>query len=133
MDWINVSQNSVSLSQYIRENHGLDTEKSYPYLPFPDTPEKANNFESECRFKPSTVGATDAGFMEIPEGNEARMINTNDFCVLFFINLFGIFQDALAAAVAAYGPISVGIDASHDSFQLYSHGIYEEENCSSKV
>ena len=55
------------------------------------------------------------------------------FVFYFFISLFGICQDALAAAVAAYGPISVGIDASHDSFQLYSHGIYEEENCSPKV
>ena len=83
MHWINVSQNSVSPSQYIRENHGLDTEKSYPYLPFPDSLEKAATFQTKCHFKPSTVGATDAGFMEIPEGDEARMINTNDICFLF--------------------------------------------------
>ena len=33
--------------KYVRDNHGLDTEKSYPYLPQ----------EDDCKFTPSTVGA----------------------------------------------------------------------------
>lgn len=58
------------------------------------------NQDDRCRYKPSASGATDTGFMDIPEGRE----------------------DKLKAAVATIGPISVAIDASHESFQLYSEG-----------
>ena len=83
---------------YIRDNHGLDTESSYPYTGHDDI----------CHFKRSSVGATDKGFVELPAGDEK----------------------ALAVAVAAHGPVSVGIDSSHISFQFYNHGIYDEPKCS---
>lgn len=86
--------------QYVKENHGIDTEKSYPYEAEDET----------CRFKKRTVGATDTGFTDIPEGDE----------------------EALMKAVATVGPVSVAIDASHESFQFYSSGVYYEPDCSSE-
>jgi len=84
--------------QYIIDNKGIDTEKSYPY-----TAQDGN-----CAFNKKTIGATISAFTDIATGDEK----------------------ALQKAVATIGPISVGIDASQDSFQSYTSGIYDEENCS---
>jgi len=64
--------------------------------------------DNQCRFKKDSIGATDTGFTDIKSKDE----------------------DALQEAVATVGPISVAIDASHPSFQLYSHGVYNEIFCS---
>jgi len=39
-------------------------------------------------------------------------------------------EDALKKAVATVGPVSVGIDASHFTFQLYRRGVYHARFCS---
>jgi cathepsin L len=64
--------------------------------------------DETCRFKTADVGATDTGFMDIKSKDES----------------------ALQQAVATVGPISVAIDASHSSFQLYKRGVYNEPRCS---
>ncbi|XP_065884407.1 procathepsin L-like [Dysidea avara] len=66
--------------------------------------------ESECVYKESCKGATCSRYVDISSGDEG----------------------ALQTAVANIGPISVAIDASHFSFQLYRNGIYDEEDCSSE-
>lgn len=86
--------------QYIKDNDGIDTESSYPYLAK----------DGKCHFKRRDVGAEDTGFTDIPHGDE----------------------QALKEAVASIGPISVAIDASHESFQLYESGVYVEPECSSE-
>lgn len=86
--------------QYIKENGGIDTEKSYPYEGIDDT----------CHYKKTDIGATDKGFVDIPTGDE----------------------DAMKKALATVGPISVAIDASHESFQFYSEGVYFEPQCDSE-
>lgn len=86
--------------RYIKENGGIDTEKSYPY----------EGIDDSCHFNKDTVGATDSGFVDIPEGDEKKMM----------------------LAVATVGPVSVAIDASHQSFQLYSEGVYNEPECDSQ-
>jgi len=67
--------------------------------------------DGTCRFKANAIGATLKGYVDIPTGNE----------------------QSLTAAIAANGPISVAIDASQYSFQLYSGGVYDEPNCSSTL
>jgi cathepsin L len=49
--------------KYIRDNHGVDTENSYPY----------EAHDSKCRFKNKTVGADDKGYVDLPSGNEAML------------------------------------------------------------
>jgi cathepsin L len=65
--------------------------------------------DGSCKFNPANVGATDSGFVDVKSKDE----------------------NALQQAVGTVGPVSVAIDASHASFQLYSHGIYYEPVCSS--
>jgi len=86
--------------QYVKDNKGIDTETSYPY----------EGEDDSCRFSETTVGATDKGFVDVPEGDEK----------------------ALKAALATVGPVSVAIDASQESFQFYHKGIYIEAGCSSE-
>ena len=83
--------------QYVKENHGIDTEESYPY----------EAEDEKCRYNKKNVGAVDVCFVDIAEGDE----------------------EMLMKAVATIGPVSVAIDASQESFQFYSHGIYNEPNC----
>lgn len=66
--------------------------------------------DKTCQYKPAASGATDKGFVDIPSGNEKK----------------------LQAAVATVGPVSIAIDASQESFQFYSKGVYIEKNCSTK-
>ncbi len=64
-----------------------------------------------CRFNESTVGATCNGFINIKSGNE----------------------DDLTSAIASVGPISVALDADHNSFKFYHSGVYYEPACQSGV
>lgn len=65
--------------------------------------------DEKCHYKESSIGATDRGFVDIDSGSEEQ----------------------LQAAVATIGPVSVAIDASHETFQLYSEGVYYDAECSS--
>jgi cathepsin L len=65
--------------------------------------------DQTCAYSAANVGATDTGFTDIKSGSEDDLVN----------------------AIATVGPISVAIDASHSSFQLYKKGVYYERSCSS--
>ncbi|XP_063216282.1 procathepsin L-like [Bacillus rossius redtenbacheri] len=65
--------------------------------------------DGSCRYNPKDKGATDKGFVDLESGSEEQ----------------------LQQAVAAVGPVSVAIDASRSSFQLYKDGVYFEPDCSS--
>lgn len=59
-------------------------------------------FHNIYRYNPANSGAIDVGYVDIPTGDEKL----------------------LKAAVATIGPVSVAIDASHQSFQFYSEGLF---------
>lgn len=61
-----------------------------------------SKFHNVYRYNPANSGAIDVGYIDIPTGNEKL----------------------LKAAVATIGPVSVAIDASHQSFQFYSEGLF---------
>eukprot|EP00026_Physarum_polycephalum_P010321 Phypoly_transcript_10480.p1 GENE.Phypoly_transcript_10480~~Phypoly_transcript_10480.p1 ORF type:complete len:408 (+),score=79.58 Phypoly_transcript_10480:33-1226(+) len=63
--------------------------------------------QGKCEFDASNVGATITGYTDVSSGSES----------------------ALQTAVAQQ-PVSVAIDASHESFQLYTSGVYYEPACS---
>ncbi|XP_059163590.1 procathepsin L-like [Physella acuta] len=63
----------------------------------------------KCAFKRATVGATEKSYKDIESGSE----------------------NALQQAVATVGPVSIAMDGSHSSFQMYGGGVYDEPACSS--
>lgn len=66
--------------------------------------------DGKCVFNAANVGATLSDCKDVPQGDEG----------------------ALANAINMIGPMSVAIDASHASFQLYTSGVYYEPECSSQ-
>lgn len=66
--------------------------------------------DGKCRYSSSKIGATVSGHMDVKPG-----------------------EDNLQEAVASVGPISVAIDANHQSFQLYHSGVYDEPDCTENL
>jgi len=60
-----------------------------------------------CSYDAKNIGATVSKYVDLPSQDES----------------------ALQKAVATVGPISIGMDASHDSFQTYKSGIYNDPAC----
>jgi len=60
-----------------------------------------------CKFKPADIGSTITTYTNIASGSESDLV-----------------------AKITEGPVSVAIDASHSSFQLYTSGVYYEPACS---
>lgn len=65
----------------------------------------------ECRFEPKKVAMDDFGAIVLPEGDE----------------------DKLKRVVATFGPVSVAIDASLPSFQMYKKGVYAPKTCKNQL
>lgn len=89
---------------YVIDKNGIDTEYSYPYneyvrMSFLHTVSTLNiSFVQQymCRFKESTVGGRATGMVRIQSHSETD----------------------LKAAVAIAGPVTVGVDHMHSSFQV---------------
>ncbi|KAL5269867.1 hypothetical protein ACHWQZ_G003368 [Mnemiopsis leidyi] len=66
--------------------------------------------EMTCRFNANNTAVKVRSFSDVSSGSE----------------------DALKAALANNGPVSIAIDASHYTFQFYNGGVYDEPECSSE-
>jgi len=66
--------------------------------------------DGTCKFNSANVGGHVKSYSNVAAGNEAALTTT-----------------------IGLGPVSVAIDASHNSFQLYKSGIYFEAACSSSA
>ncbi|XP_072453037.1 procathepsin L-like [Notamacropus eugenii] len=64
-----------------------------------------------CHYQPEYSSAIVTGYVDLPSGNER----------------------ILAKALATMGPISVAVDAAHESFRFYHSGVYYEPKCSSEA
>jgi len=64
--------------------------------------------DGTCRYRTKNIGATAKNYSDIKADDEM----------------------ALTEAIANVGVISVAMDASQESFQFYSSGVYDEPNCS---
>lgn len=67
-----------------------------------------NAMDGKCHYDASKVVAKISGFRDVTKGSD----------------------DSLATALNSQ-PVSIAIDASHQSFQLYKSGVYDEKACSS--
>uniref|UniRef100_A0A668UY31 Uncharacterized protein n=1 Tax=Oreochromis aureus TaxID=47969 RepID=A0A668UY31_OREAU len=74
-----------------------------------DTEESYPYENGLCRYNHDSIGATCSGYIIVKRFEE----------------------QALKEAVATVGPISVTIDASRPSFQLYESGVYYDDGCGS--
>lgn len=112
--------------RYVKENGGIDTEDGYPYP-----------CHKSCCYDKAFVGATCSGkhrvCRSIPMMNELlknlpyRRHMISILSVLIgYVDIKRGSEIALQFAVAEVGPISVIIDASHESFQFYRSGVYNE-------
>lgn len=107
-------QNLIDCSTSFGNNgcHGGLMTNAYNYIKVNDGIDTENSYpyvaeDRKCEYNASYSGATDRGYVVIESGNE----------------------EALKAAVATIGPISVGIDASHRSLHFYKEGIYDDSSC----
>uniref|UniRef100_A0A1B6CUB5 Cathepsin L n=1 Tax=Clastoptera arizonana TaxID=38151 RepID=A0A1B6CUB5_9HEMI len=49
--------------KYVKANHGIDTETSYPY----------RAMDGACKYRPNTSGCNCTGYVDIPTGSEAKL------------------------------------------------------------
>ena len=98
-------------------NQGIDTEKSYPY--------QAQNHT--CRYRPDSAEIRSrVAFMDIPVGHEWALGSAIATRVGQNLNIL----DLQNIKTSLKGPVTVGIDASHWSFNHYNGGIYRRDKCS---
>jgi cathepsin L len=112
-------QQLVSCDTYCYGCQGGWNSKAYKYLM-----NATNGAQSDTAYPYTSMDGTSNGTCKVGVGI-APVQNYKKICS-------GNETD-LQTAVGTIGPMSVCIDASHDSFQSYSSGVYNEKNCSASL
>ncbi|UYV60942.1 hypothetical protein LAZ67_1002893 [Cordylochernes scorpioides] len=103
-------QNLVDCSYANYSCNGGDMVKAYEYIIKNggiDTEDSYRyNAKDKCDYKKANIGATCKGYKRINQDEES-----------------------LKQALAAVGPISIGINSAHATFQIYKGGVYNNTNC----
>jgi len=86
--------------QYVIDNKGIDSEDAYPYNDY------YGGGQEPCTYQASASIASISTMIDIIQGNETDL-----------------------AVMTVKGTVSIGIDASHQSFQMYQGGMYVEPDC----
>lgn len=81
--------------RYIMDVGGISSQKNYPYVAR----------EQKCTYKPEYSNTSISGFVELPEGNEQKLVE----------------------AIATIGPIAVALDATQ--LPMYASGIFNPRRC----
>jgi len=85
---------------FVKKEGGLDTEASYQY----------EGQDASCRFKSSSVGATDSGHVDVPKKSAS----------------------ALRTALNKQ-PVSIAIEADTMTFQYYDGGVLNSKDCGTSL
>ncbi|XP_055906562.1 cathepsin L-like [Eupeodes corollae] len=88
--------------RYVKYNGGIDTEEAYPYKGVDG---------AVCNFNKSSIAATDRGYVDLPIGDESKMME----------------------AVASVGPLAAVINVNRESLQFYKSGVFDEAECHSSL
>ncbi|XP_035207500.1 cathepsin L-like [Stegodyphus dumicola] len=92
--------------EYIKRNHGIDTEVSYPY-------EAKNGF---CRFSKKNIGATLSSWVDIPEKDEEKLMKA--------VATVGPVSVGINSAGYGFEEYKSGIyDVKNCSPKLINHGV----------
>ncbi|CAH1391945.1 unnamed protein product [Nezara viridula] len=85
---------------YLKDAEGLESESSYPY----------EGVDSRCRYNKDKV---------VP-GTKVKA----------YTDIQSLDDDALKAAVATVGPVSIAVSAGNMGFMFYEGGVFDGESCS---
>ena len=91
----------IDAMSWLMKQGGLPSESNYPYT----------------SGKTKTSGSCESGHKAVATLHKYHQVTKYS-------------ESALETEVATVGPVSVCIDASHTSFQLYTSGVYNEPRCS---
>ncbi len=106
------------------ERYGSISEKDYPYT-------SGNGRSGSCKYYNKKIAATVRSYVQVCGESCFCKFQKSAFKTWIAFKTAKGNEAALQQAVGTVGPVCVGIDASHYSFQMYSGGVYYEHHCSS--
>ncbi|NIG61143.1 cathepsin L1 [Pontoporia blainvillei] len=108
--------------QYVKDNGGLDSEESYPYL----------GKDESCHYRPQSSAANDTGFVDIPQREKALMKAVATVGPISVAIDAGHPTFQFYKAVDRLGYCHGSLEGPHPSIEFYFPGIYYDPHCSNE-